>query len=108
METDVTGGEKEMVVRVHRTQGETVLAACDRDLLGKKLMTGRREYLVSPGFYGSTPVAEEELVQLIRASTIVNLLGSRTVGVAKKAGLLEEGATTLLDGVEHAEIVRML
>jgi hypothetical protein len=102
----VTDQEGAVVIRVHRTQGEVVLAACDEELLGRKLKTGRREYLVSPGFYGSTRVQEDELVDLIRSSTIVNLLGSRTVGVARRAGLLAEGATTLLDGVEHAEIVQ--
>ncbi len=95
-----------MIIRVHRTQGEVVLAACDEGLLGRKLKTGSREYLVSPGFYGSTRVNDDELVALIRASTIVNLLGPRTVGIARRAGLLQNGATSLLDGVEHAEIVQ--
>lgn len=94
-------------MRVHRTQGETVLAACDAELLGRELKTGSRGYVVSESFYGRTPVTPEDLVELIRASTIVNLLGKRTVGLALKAGLIERGATSLLDGVKHAEIVRL-
>lgn len=96
-----------IVMRVHRTQGETVLAACDEELLGRKLKTGSRDYVVSPGFYGSTKVTGEELIELIMNSTIVNLLGRRTVGLAVKAGLITKDATSLLDGVKHAEIVRM-
>jgi hypothetical protein len=103
-ETVEEGG---IVMRVHRTGRELVVAACDEELLGRELTVGSRKYKVDSSFYGSVRVDPMELISHLSVATIANLLGKRTVGEAIKAGLVEEGATTFLDGVLHAEMVRM-
>jgi hypothetical protein len=96
-----------VVMRVHRARGEIVVAACDADLIGTSLRIGSREVAITSHFYGWRQVSSEELVQAIRQGTIVNLLGTRTVTIAQKAGLLTAGGTGQLGGVPHAEIFQM-
>ncbi len=99
--------ENGIVMKVHRTSGELLVAACDAELLGRELRIGAGKHIVSPSFYGSTPVSAEDLVQHLAQATIANLLGPRVVGHARRAGLIQSEGTGTLDGIPHAEIVRL-
>jgi hypothetical protein len=97
--------DKGIVMRVHRRGSEIVIAACDEELLGRVLKIGSRTYEISSSFYGSLKVENETLLIHLRQATMANLLGERTVRLAVKAGVVEQDATSHLDGVLHAEMV---
>jgi hypothetical protein len=98
-----------IVMRVHRVHAEFVVAACDAELIGRDLPVGSagRTVKVSSQFYGERPVSKEELLWALRRATIANLLGPRTVELARSEGLVGEGGAGELGGVPHAEIFAM-
>ena len=82
-----------IVMRVHRVRAEIVVAACDEELLGRRLPVGSagRTVTVSSHFYGERKVSLEEFVLAARRATIVNLLGDRVVQAAEAAGMIAPG-----------------
>lgn len=89
-------------------QGKHVLvAACDLNLLGKKLKFGKIDFEVRRNFYGGSVVNVEEAVNLIRQGTSVNLVGSVIVKRVIEAGLIHPQAVLDISGIPHAQIIKM-
>jgi uncharacterized protein len=95
-----------IVMRVHRVRTEVVVAACDAELLGRQLPLGPtgRTVAISRQFYGERVVSAEELALALQRATIANLLGERTLAVARARGLVGPEGTGTLGGVPHAEL----
>ena len=49
----------------------------------------------------------EEAIELVKQSTIVNMVGKCVVRHAVKAGLVHPEAVLKIDGVPHAQIVKI-
>jgi hypothetical protein len=95
-------------VKSFKSKKERVLAACDRELLGKKLESDGHDIEVSEGFYGGEIVeSEEELARRMEYCTIANLIGDKAVGVAKKRGFITEENIISIGGVPHAQFVKL-
>lgn len=99
-----------MVFRIkNHTQGrERVVAACDEELLGKKLAEGRLRLHVNPDFYDGFEGDEAALEQFLRRSTVANLVGKRTVELAIKLGFVAPENVLTIEGVPHAQWALML
>jgi uncharacterized protein len=85
-----------------------VVAACDEELLGQKLVDGKLRLHVNPDFYDGIAGDEETLEAYLRTSTIANLVGRRTVDVAIKLGYVQPQNVLLIGGVPHAQWALML
>lgn len=91
-----------------RKWGECVLlAACDADLLGKTLKQGNAVFHIRESFYGGSLVGLEDAVELIKQSTIVNMVGRGIVERALEEGLIHPDAVVKIEGVPHAQIVKI-
>ncbi len=99
-----------VVMRIHRVRAEFVVAACDAELLGRRLPIGENGHTVtvSSQFYGEREVSVEELLWALERATVANLLGSRVLQIAREHGHVDEEATTTLGGVPHAEIFALV
>lgn len=84
-----------------------MLAACDVELLGKTLKEGKIVFHVNEKFYKGTKVTVEEAVELMKQCTIVNMVGEKIVKKAIEAGLVHPEAVLLIEGIPHAQIVRL-
>lgn len=91
-------------MRVYHRARETLVAACDDDLIGRTLREGRLRLQVSE-FYAGDAVTVERLVQHLGLATIGNLVGRETVEAAIDAGYVEESGILWIDGVPHAQFV---
>lgn len=89
------------------SEGELVVAVCDEELLGKTISDGRIKIYVDPSFYGGRLVDVEEALRIIDRSTIANLIGRRIVDAAIKHGLVHPEAVTEINGIPHAQIIRI-
>lgn len=96
-------GER-MYAKIHSVQGKSVLAACDKELLGKELRHGKIQVMINPGFYKEKLVSEEELMDLLDGAESINLFGEKCVGIAVKKGLVSMDSVILIDKVPHAQI----
>lgn len=84
-----------------------MLAVCDMEVLGKQLKQGQTRFHISEKFYKGPLVSVDEAIDLIQQSTIINIVGSRMVRKAIEKGLVHPDAVIEIDGVLHAQIIRM-
>lgn len=93
-------------VRTHRAQGQTIVAMCDADLIGRKLEEGKLSVTLSEGFYGGETFDAEEsgLFNLLRGASSYNIFGEASIEVALKYNLLDRSAVRLVGGVPHAQV----
>jgi hypothetical protein len=94
-------------VRLRRWGKYVLLALCDADLLGKTLKQGKIVFHIREDFYKGSLVSLEEAMDLVRQSTIVNMVGPRIVETAMEKGLVHPDAVLEIDGVPHAQIVKL-
>lgn len=86
---------------------QRLLAACDEELLGTRHSEGKFRLDVAPTFYDGMRVGEPELGHYLKACTVANLVGKRTVGVAVALGLVDPGNVLVVGGVPHAQVLVM-
>ena len=94
-----------IAIRMHVRNRERLLAACDEELLGRTFAEGDARLRVSEIFYCGELVTEDILRERMRSVTIMNLVGERTVSVAKESGYVSDDATITIEGVKHAQVV---
>ncbi|MFH1722504.1 MAG: DUF424 family protein [Candidatus Altiarchaeota archaeon] len=94
-------------VKVHNKYGETLVAACDIEILGKKFSEGDLELMVSGEFYGGQEASFEEILCLAQDSSIANFSGNNIVGQAIAAGIVDEEYVINIGGVKHAQIIEL-
>jgi len=84
-----------------------LLCMCDAEILGKTLREGEMTFRVKEDFYKGRRVAVEEAIDLIEASTIVNMVGKNVVEKAIERGFVHPEAVLNIEGVPHAQIVKI-
>ncbi len=84
-----------------------LLATCDAELLGKILKEGKIVFKVREEFYKGSKVSVDEAIDLMKQSTIVNMVGQNIVEKAIERGLVHPEAVLKISGVPHAQIVKM-
>lgn len=93
--------------RTYNTGRGLVLACCDKELLGKRLVEGNYDVTVDESFYKGEKISEKRLAELLGESSNINLFGKKAVRVALKQGFLTETGIIRIAGVEHAIIFKM-
>ena len=96
-----------MYLKIYKNGEHVLVAACDKEVLGKRLKHGNTEIEVSKTFYEGEEVSEEELQKALEAATIANLFGEETIKCAIKCGLIDPNSVIMIDCVPHAQIFRV-
>ena len=91
-----------LVVKVHSKDGKTLVAVCDKDLLGSVFEEGDHILDLSGDFYDGDEMSEEEAGDLIRNADIVNLVGVNAVKVGVDDDIIDEDAVQTVEGVPYA------
>lgn len=97
----------EVYVNLKKVGGNVLLAICDVDLLGKTLKQGKIVFHIKQEFYNGGKVTVEEAVDMIENSTIVNMVGKCCVEQAIAKGYVHPEAVLEIEGVPHAQIVKL-
>ncbi len=84
-----------------------LLSICDVDVLGRTLKLDKIVFCIQKEFYKGSLVSLEEALELIGQSTIVNMVGRNIVEKAVKEGLIHPDAVLEIEGVPHAQIVKL-
>jgi hypothetical protein len=103
--------EEPMVyMRLTEVRGEKVLAVCDEQLLGAKLVDTELNIVfhVNEKFYGGELVPLSYAIMKAEEATIINLVGEKAVEAAVRAGLVHPEAVIRIAGVPHAQAVKMM
>jgi hypothetical protein len=97
-----------IVAKIYHQNGEILLAACDKILIGKYFEEGELQLQVHEKFYSDFQVDEEDFVQHLKNSTIANLVGETVIRCAQDAGYLSEECIIHIQGIPHAQIYRIV
>lgn len=96
-----------MYMRIHRHENDTILAACDAEILGATFSDGKARITVNETFYGGHRAEPSELSRWMNDATIMNLVGNRVVALAIAEGHAREEDVIVIDGVKHVQVVVM-
>jgi len=97
----------EAYINLRKIGGNVLLAICDAEILGKTLREGKIVFHVKEEFYKGRKVTIEEAVAMIENSTIVNMIGKNVVKKAVEKGYVHPEAILNIEGVPHAQIVKI-
>jgi len=97
----------EVYVNMWRWSRHVLLAICDAEILGATLRDGKIVFKVREEFYKGFKTTVDEALDLIKQSTIVNMVGRNIVGKAVERGYVHPEAVLTISGVPHAQIVKM-
>lgn len=96
-----------MYLMIHRERGGgTVVAACDRELLGKTLTEGDIQITVSEDFFGENLASEEEVRHALAHASNANIIGERVVGIAISLGCIERSSCLMIGSVPYALFIQ--
>jgi hypothetical protein len=95
-------------VKTYRRGSETLVAACDLDIIGRTFRSKGMKIEVSEGFYKGESADEDLLVNRLEMATIANLVGKRTIEIAVRRGFVDSGCVIEIGGVPHAQMARMM
>lgn len=100
--------EGEILIKVHESY-RWVVAVCDKDVFGRKLVDGRRVLDVSGAFFDgkamSDQAAEAEIERCSAEDATFNFVGEKSVNLAKKLGLVKEEGVVFIDDVPFAMVL---
>ncbi len=94
-------------IRIYRQGKETLVSACDKNLIGKKFVEGKLQIDASEKFYGGETVDVKTLGKLLAEATIANLVGKEAVLHAIKLGFINKDCVLTIKGIPHAQMLRM-
>lgn len=97
----------DVYVNLKKIGRNVLLSMCDTEILGRTLREGKIVFCVKEDFYRGTRVDIEEAVSMIKSSTIVNMIGKNVVKEAIEKGFVHPEAVLKIEGVPHAQIVRL-
>ncbi|MDO8428794.1 MAG: DUF424 family protein [Candidatus Diapherotrites archaeon] len=97
----------DIVCKIHSYEGKTILAACDKELVGRKLKRFDYEIHISEHFYKGKSVSREELKEFMQEFGNINLFGEKTVQLAIELGLITEASIILIDSIPHVVIIQL-
>ena len=88
-------------------QKNPMLNICDAELLGKKISEKNLEVHISQSYYGEKIVEKEEAKNLLKNSSIINMVGKETISLSRSLGIGSEKGVKEIDGVPFLIVFKM-
>ena len=95
----------EIFLKVHRSGGQVLVAACDKEVLGLSFSSGKVCIEVSRSFYCGKLVDIKELRAALNEASIGNLTGNNVVSAAVAGGFIDKKNVLDIGGIKHAQFV---
>lgn len=94
-----------MYTKLHKGPKRNVLAICDEDIIGKCFKQRGLKLEVNERFYKGEKKTEQETLNMIEDSQVINLTGQKTINLFLKKGIIKKHDIIEIDGVPHAQII---
>lgn len=98
-----------MYLKIHERDGQKIVAACDKELIGK-ILEDEEHYLDLrnySSFYKGNICNEKELGDALSSFTSANLIGHKTVSVAIRKNLVSKKDIILIKNFPYIQIYRV-
>ncbi|MBU0666767.1 MAG: DUF424 family protein [Nanoarchaeota archaeon] len=96
---------KEFIVKKHEYEGKVVLAICDKELLGKKIVEEKKQLDITLKFYKGTEKNDLELKELIKKNILINAVGKKIIALLINEEIISEKEIKFVKGIPHIQII---
>ncbi|HKU32455.1 MAG TPA: DUF424 domain-containing protein [Candidatus Nitrosotalea sp.] len=86
-------------VRTVNYQRNKMLNMCDSSLVGRVLTEGDLTMNITPSYFAERIVDETEAEQLLRSSSIINMVGEETIALSVKIGVGSPKGVKKISGI---------
>ena len=86
-------------IRVVNQQNNRMLNMCDADLVGRTLKQSDLEVKITKSYYEERIVNEKEAESLLRTSSIINMVGRKTIDLSIKIGVGNAKGVKEIEGI---------
>lgn len=76
-----------------------MLNICDAELVGKTVRQSDLEITITKSYYGDRIVDENEAESLLRTSSIINMVGKKTIDLSIKIGIGSAKGVKEIEGI---------
>jgi len=97
-----------MIAKIHKNEGRLILSICDKDIIGKKFIEGKKQLDLSSGFYKGEEYNDEDLKELIKKAYMINAVGKKSVSFLEKEGLVDKSEVIKIKEIPHTQIFFIL
>lgn len=80
-------------------QRNRMLNICDAELVGRTVRQSDLEIKITKSYYGDRIVDEKEAESLLRTSSIINMVGKRTINLSIKMGVGTAKGVKEIEGI---------
>ncbi|VVB80896.1 Uncharacterised protein [uncultured archaeon] len=94
-----------MLVKIHKKESRTIIAVCDKDLIGKLLEENGKQLDLRGEFYKGEEMSVEEIGDLMRNADGVNLVGTEAVNLGLQEGVIDKENVITVKGTPHAQAI---
>ena len=86
-------------VRITEYQKKIMLNICDAELLGKKITQDELNIHISESYYGERFIEKKEATELLKQSSIINMVGKETISLSIELGVGSENGIKTISGI---------
>jgi hypothetical protein len=86
-------------VRTTNYQKNIMLNMCDAELIGKHIVDGELKIHISENYYGKQLVDKDEAISLLKSTSMMNLVGKKTISLATDLGIGSESGVKVISDV---------
>ena len=94
-------------VKVTDYQKNAMLNICDAELVGKNIEEDELKVNISKSYYGEKIVDASEAKNLLKNSSIINMVGKETISLSISLGIGSENGVKKIDGVPFLIVFKM-
>ncbi|MCH7649265.1 MAG: DUF424 domain-containing protein [Thaumarchaeota archaeon] len=94
-------------IRLTGYQENTVLNICDVDLVGKKISEKNLQVDISKNYYGKEIVEKNEAKNLLKNSSVINMVGKEIISLSMNLGIGSEKGIKKISGVPFLIVYKM-
>ena len=94
-------------VKVSNYQQNMMLNICDAELLGATITHDGLNMNITKSYYGEKLVEEQEARDLLKNSSIINMVGKKTVSLSIELGLGSETGIKTISGIPFLIVFKM-
>ncbi len=94
-------------VRLTGYQENTMLNICDVDLVGKKISEKNLQVDISKNYYGKEIVEKNEAENLLKNSSVINMVGKEIISLSMNLGIGSEKGIKKIRGVPFLIVYKM-
>ena len=96
-----------MYMKKYDTEGQKIVAVCDRNIIGKKFKEGILVLKLDECFYKGAVVCEEEVKDALLGATMANIAGEKSIACAVACGCIDPDTVIFIEGIPHAQMIQI-